>query len=55
MAIQPERALKLLDSLDAMAYAARLAWPGSAGRRLRRVLLLALLLAVLAGTWLMLA
>lgn len=33
--MQPERALRLLDSLDGLAFAARLAWPGYWGRRLR--------------------
>lgn len=39
--MQPERALKLLDTLDSLAYAVRLAWAGYG----RRAWLLGLLIA----------
>ncbi len=44
-AMQPERVLRWLDSLDGMAYAVRLACAGQSGRRLR-VALLAIILCV---------
>jgi hypothetical protein len=46
--LQPERALRWLDSLDGLAYAARLACAGYWGRRARTVALLALLAGLLA-------
>lgn len=47
--MQMERALRLLDTLDSMAYALRLAWAGYWGRRLRAACLASLLLLGLAG------
>jgi hypothetical protein len=46
--LQPERALRWLDSLDGLAYAARLACAGYWGRRARIAALLALLAGLLA-------
>ena len=43
-----ERALRLLDTIDSMAYALRLACAGYWGRRLRIVCLASLLLLILA-------
>jgi hypothetical protein len=48
--MRPERALRFLDSLDGLAYAARLACAGTLGRRLRAGLLLGgFLLGMVAG------
>lgn len=47
--VQPERALRWLDSLDGLAYAARLACAGYWGGRLRRLALVAAALALLAS------
>lgn len=46
--LRPERALRWLDSLDGLAYAARLAWAGYWGRRVRLAVLLATLAFLLA-------
>ena len=44
-----ERALRLLDTVDGVAYALRLACAGYWGRRLRMVCLASLLLLILAA------
>jgi hypothetical protein len=49
--LQPERALRLLDSLDGIAFAMRLACAGYWGRRLRLLVVAALVagMALIAG------
>jgi hypothetical protein len=46
--MQPERALRILDGVDGLVFAARLACAGYQGRRVRRLVLLATAVLLLA-------